>query len=105
MNFQETLKTLPEIGHLASLDIINTDGERIHCIPAVPGKLGSLRVYHALAQRYCGQLNNEAAEQGLRWFAEHTEDARQHKGKHPNIDLLLQVVEQNQQFVLVEHER
>jgi hypothetical protein len=34
----------------------------------------------------------DAAQEGLVIYAEHTEDAKLHKGKHPNIDRLLEVV-------------
>ncbi len=32
---------------------------------------------------------------GLEWFAEHVEDAKNNVGKHPNIDLLFRVIEQD----------
>ena len=34
MNFQETLATLPEIGHLNGLNICSEDGDIVHHIPA-----------------------------------------------------------------------
>ncbi|HRN76341.1 DUF2322 family protein [Ottowia sp.] len=89
MNFAETLASLPPIGHLRGLDIIDAQGAVVRHIPAEPGKLGSLRVYNALAERFGGRLSAEAVAQGLVWFAEHVADARAHPGSHPNIDLLL----------------
>lgn len=91
MTFQEILATLPAIDHLRGLDVVHSDGSVVHHIPAAAGKLGSLKLYHALAQQFDGRLDTEAAEQGLVWFAEHVADALQHPGKHPNIDLLLKV--------------
>ena len=96
MNFQETLATLPEIGHLNGLNICSEDGDIVHHIPAAPGKLGSLKLYHALAERFDSRLDAETAQQGLQWFAEHVADARAHPGKHPNIDLLFRVVAEHQ---------
>lgn len=89
MNFAETLATLPTADHLRGLDIVDADGAVVHHIPAAPGKMGSLRVYHALAQAFGGALNADAVAQGLGWFAEHVADARARPGAHPNIDLLL----------------
>ena len=89
MDFATTLATLPPIGHLRALDVVDADGAVVHHIPAAPGKLGSLRVYHALAERFGGRLSAEAVVQGLAWFAEHVAEARAHPGSHPNIDLLL----------------
>ena len=88
MDFKTVLDTLPPIDHLSGLTILD-NGTVIHHIPAVAGKLGSLRVYNALAQEFNGKLK------GLQLFAEHTQDARENVGKHPNIDLLLRVIEQD----------
>lgn len=95
MNFKEYLSTMPDIDHLSGLDVVAHDGTIVHTIPAIEGKLGSLKLYHALAQQFDGVLNATTAEQGLTWFAEHVADAKQNVGKHPNIDLLLHI-HQNQ---------
>ena len=100
MNFQDYLATFPPIDHLTGLDVQDADGKTVHHIPAVQGKLGSLKLYNALAERFNGRLDKEAAEQGLIWFAEHVADARAHTGKHPNIDLLLQVQKENLRLLL-----
>lgn len=95
MSFKENLEKMPSIEQLSGLDIIDAHGEIIHNIPAVEGKLGSLKLYNALAVQFAGKLDAAAAEQGLAWFAEHVADAEQNVGKHPNIDLLIKV-KQNQ---------
>lgn len=89
MNFAETLALLPAADHLKGVDVLDAAGKLVHHIPAVPGKLGSLRVYNALARAYGGQLGAEAIAQGIVWFAEHVAEARARPGTHPNIDLLL----------------
>ena len=101
MNFQENLATMPSVEHLRGLDICSQDDEVIHHIPAIAGKLGSLKVYHALAQQFDGELGIAAAERGLEWFAEHVADAEAHPGKHPNIDLLFRVKEENLKLKLI----
>lgn len=65
MTFQENLATLPAIDHLSGLDVCDETGSAIHHIPAAPGKLGSLKLYHALAVEFNGRLNAAAAERGL----------------------------------------
>lgn len=88
--FAENLASFPDIAHLNGIEI--TDGENIiHTIPAIEGKLGSLKLYHALALKFNNTLNTQAAEQGLQWFAEHLADAQANPGKHPNIDLLFNI--------------
>lgn len=100
MNFQDYLATFPPIDHLTGLDVRDADGKTVHHIPAVQGKLGSLKLYNALAERFDGKLDKKAAEQGLIWFAEHVADARAHLGKHPNIDLLEKVVQSGETLLL-----
>ena len=45
-----------------------------------------------------GAITPDAARKGLELFVEHAEDARQHPGKHPNIDRLLDVIAGNKTF-------
>ena len=100
MNFKDILETLPSIEHLTGLDVLN--GETvIHHIPAAPGKLGSLRLYNALAEKFNGKLDRTSAQQGIEWFAEHVEDAKQNPGKHPNIDLLFKVIAEELNYSLI----
>ena len=100
MNFKDILETLPSIEHLTGLDVLK--GETvIHHIPAAPGKLGSLRLYNALAEKFNGKLDRTSAQQGIEWFAEHVEDAKQNPGKHLNIDLLFKVVEEELSYSLM----
>ncbi|VEI76627.1 Uncharacterized protein conserved in bacteria [Mannheimia haemolytica] len=94
MQFKDYLATFPAIEHLAGLNVVNS-GEVIQHIPAIEGKLGSLKLYNALFSKFDGKLTASAAKQGLEWFAEHVEDAKNNVGKHPNIDLLFRVIEQD----------
>lgn len=105
MQFKDYLATFPAIDHLSGLDVLNEQGETVHHIPAVEGKLGSLKLYHALFAKFNGKLTACSAEQGLEWFAEHLEDARQNPGKHPNIDLLLKAQAENLDWTLVPREK
>jgi len=87
MTFADTLKTLPEFTgeHLLLAD---ASGQETARIANAPGTAGSFRVYAYLAGKY-GAITPEAAAEGLAIFAEHTEDASRHPGKHPNIDRLM----------------
>lgn len=95
MTFQDYLAQMPDIAHLSGLTVADENGQAVHRIPAVEGKLGSLKLYHALYERFSGSLNAEAAAQGLLWFADFIEDAQANPGKHPNIDLLQKVQAEN----------
>ncbi len=90
MAFADNLKQLPKISHLAGLQLL--DGEEVVAtLENKPGQSGSLAVYNHLAQLY-GAIGAEAAKKGLELFAEHAVEAREHPGKHPNIDRLLQLL-------------
>ncbi|MCD6704861.1 MAG: DUF2322 family protein [Thiobacillus sp.] len=90
MNFADTLKTLPEF---TGDKIVLTDaaGAEVATIVNAFGTAGSFRVYAHLARQY-GVIDAEAAAEGLAIFAEHTEDASLHPGKHPNIDRLIAIL-------------
>jgi hypothetical protein len=91
--FSENLKKLPGISHLAAINLLDADGNVLVAIENKPGSQGSLSVYNHLAQTF-GAITPDAAKKGLEIFAEHTEDARLHPGKHPNIDRLLSLIEE-----------
>ena len=59
MNFAEILATLPAADHLRGLDVVDASGAVVHHIPAAPGKMGSLRLYNALAEKFGGALNGD----------------------------------------------
>lgn len=95
MSFAENLKKLPGISHLAALNLLDADGNVVASIENKAGSQGSLALYNHLGQTY-GAITPEAAEKGLELYAEHTGDARQHPGKHPNIDRLFALTETGQ---------
>lgn len=91
MAFATNLKQLPKISHLAAIDLLDGEGIVVATIENKPGQAGSLAVYNHLGQIY-GAITVEAAKKGLELYAEHTDDARQNPGKHPNIDRLAALV-------------
>ncbi len=91
--FAENLKKLPGISHLAAINLLDAEGNVLVAIENKAGSQGALAVYNHLAQTY-GAITPDAARKGLELFAEHTDDARTHPGKHPNIDRLLGLIEE-----------
>jgi hypothetical protein len=86
--FKDNLQQLPTVEGVQRIDLVDSKGAVVASIENQPGKQGSLAVYQYLKQRF-GTLNAKAAEHGLVVFAEHTADARNRPGAHPNIDRLL----------------
>ncbi|NVO28965.1 DUF2322 family protein [Donghicola sp. C2-DW-16] len=91
-SFKENLMLLPSIDGLSRIELVDGSGDVVATIENQPGKQGSLAVYQYLAQEF-GALDSEAAQLGLSIFAEHTEDAKNRPGAHPNIDRLVAIIE------------
>lgn len=91
-SFKENLRNLPSIDDIERLELMDAAGNVLASIENQPGKQGSLAVYQYLLATF-GVLNAEAATHGLAVFAEHTEDARNRPGAHPNIDRLFAIAE------------
>ena len=96
-SFSENLAQLAPVDALQRLSLVGIDGKTFAVIENAPGTQGSFRVYHHVAQKW-GGIGSNAAQEALILFAEHTEDARLHPGKHPNIDRLLEIVERDLHF-------
>jgi hypothetical protein len=88
--FKDNLQLLPPIDGIARIDLIDAQGAVVASIENQPGKQGSLAVYQYLQQAF-GALDAKAAAHGLEVFAEHTADARNRPGAHPNVDHLLAI--------------
>lgn len=88
--FKDNLAQLPAIDGIERIDLVDAKGAVVASIEKMPGKQGSLAVYHYLQQAF-GALDAKAAEHGLAVFAEHTADARNRPGAHPNVDRLLAI--------------
>jgi len=88
--FKGNLAQLPPIDGLERIDLVDAAGVVVASIENQPGKQGSLAVYHYLKQAF-GALDAQAAEHGMLVFGEHTADARNRPGAHPNIDRLLAI--------------
>ncbi|ABE35048.1 hypothetical protein DR64_6228 [Paraburkholderia xenovorans LB400] len=88
--FKDNLAQMPGIEGIARIDLVDGKGAVIAGIENKPGKQGSLAVYNYLQQTF-GTLDAKAAAHGLVVFAEHTADARNRPGAHPNVDILLAI--------------
>lgn len=93
MTFAENLAKLPKVDKIQKLQLYGgTHSELLGEIENKPGQSGSVAVYYHLGVKY-GAISPKAAREGLELYAEHTDDARAHPGKHPNIDRLFQIIE------------
>ena len=88
--FADNLAGLPGADHLAFIEVTGPD-DVLSRIENKPGSQGSLRLYRFLFEKY-GEIDAVAAEAGLALYAEHVAEAREHPGRHPNIDRLIGIV-------------
>jgi hypothetical protein len=93
--FSDILQTLDDASHVMRIELYNKDGSSAGSIENKPGSQGSIKVYYHLARMY-GEISLDAAVEGLSLYAEHTEDAENCPGKHPNVDRLLNILEDEQ---------
>lgn len=97
--FSDILQTLDDASHVARIELYNQDGSPAGVIENKPGSQGSIKVYSHLARMY-GEISLDAAVEGLSLYAEHTQDAENCPGKHPNIDRLLNILEDEQSLTV-----
>lgn len=90
VTFKDNLQQLPPVDGVQRIDLVESNGVVVAAIENQPGKQGSLAVYQYLKRSF-DTLDANAAEHGLAVFAEHTADARNRPGAHPNVDRLLAI--------------
>jgi hypothetical protein len=90
--FSDVLLTLDSVDEVQRIELYYENGEPAGAIENKPGSQGSVKVFHHLYKMY-GGITLDAAVEGLALYAEHTEDAENCPGKHPNVDRLINVLE------------
>ena len=93
--FSDVLLTLDNAEDVKRSELFHPDGTSAGVIENKPGSQGSIKVYNHLYKMF-GDITLDAAVEGLALYAEHTEDAENCPGKHPNVDRLLNVLEDEQ---------
>lgn len=97
--FSDIIQTLDNADHVKRIELYDNNNQPAGVIENKPGTQGSIKVYHHLFKMF-GEINTDAAVEGLALYAEHTEDAEDHPGKHPNIDRLLNVLDKEQTLTI-----
>ncbi|WP_024325898.1 DUF2322 family protein [Thioalkalivibrio sp. AKL19] len=84
-------KKLPDVSNIERLELFGEDYNPTATIENVDGQNLSLQIYYQLALDY-GGIGPKAANSGLLLYGSHADDARANPGKHPNIDRLIDVL-------------
>jgi hypothetical protein len=90
--FSDVLLTLDSADEVQRIELYEEDGKSAGVIENKPGSQGSVKVFYHLYKMF-GGITLDAAVEGLALYAEHTEDAENCPGKHPNVDRLINVLE------------
>lgn len=90
--FSDVLLTLDSADEVQRIELYLENGAPAGSIENKPGSQGSVKVFYHLYKMY-GGITLDAAVEGLALYAEHTEDAENCPGKHPNVDRLINVLE------------
>ena len=90
-------KKLPDVSNIERLELFGEDYNPTATIENVEGQSLSLQIYSQLALDF-GGIGPKAANSGLLMYGSHADDARANPGKHPNIDRLIDVL--NNDFYL-----
>ena len=90
--FSDVLLTLDSADEVRRIELYHENGKPAGMIENKPGSQGSVKVFHHLYKMY-GGITLDAAVEGLALYAEHTVDAENCPGKHPNVDRLINVLE------------
>jgi len=99
-NFNDILEELPNISHIKQIKLINNTGDKFEYILNKQGSHGSIKLYNHLFLVF-GELNTNAAIEGLDLYCEHVEDAKHTPGKHPNIDRLLNIIKTKETLKII----
>ena len=91
--FSDILLTLDNADEVQRIELYDANGKPAGVIENKPGSQGSVKVYNHLYKMF-GDISLDAAVEGLSLYSEHTEDAENCPGKHPNVDRLINVLEE-----------
>ena len=96
-DFKSILATFAKVSHIKKIKLFDSHGHECGHILNEPGARGSIKLYNHLFLIF-GELNMDAAIEGLKLYCEHVEDAKNNPGKHPNIDRLLDIIKTKEVF-------
>ena len=97
--FSDILLTLDNADEVKRIELYYENGEPAGAIENKPGSQGSVKVFNHLYKMF-GGITLDAAVEGLALYAEHTEDAENCPGKHPNVDRLINVLENEEPLTI-----
>jgi len=93
-NFKAVLQSLEDTSSIRCIELFDADKRKVAEISNQEGSKGSVKIYHHLMKKF-PVLDQAAAAYGLELFSEYVIEARNHPGKHQNIDRLIEIEHNN----------
>lgn len=92
--FGEGFNDLQATDHLKQLRLVKQNADEIITLDNIPGKQASVKILYNIANNSI--IGIKEAERGLVLYGDYTEEEKQQPYAHPNIRLLLDIIENNQ---------
>ena len=90
--FKDILEKFEDASHVKKIILSNKDGGIVGAIENISGSLGSIKLYQHFYLTF-GELSIDAALKGIELYSEYSKEAKNYPGKHPNIDRLFDIIE------------
>ena len=87
---------LPDCDHLSQLNLHNNTTNNTHIVPNTAGKQASFKIFYAISRNPKQLITSVEAQQGLILFGDYVAEEKVHANSHPNIRLLLNVIENDE---------
>jgi hypothetical protein len=95
-NFGADFAQLADSAHITQLIVREPKTDTQHILPNISGKQASLKIYFAISRNPDNTIGRQQAQTGLELFGDYVADELEHPDAHPNIRLLLNIIENDE---------
>ena len=92
--FGKEFNNLADTSHINTLELTNIETKQKHVIENIPGKQASVKILAGIATD--NKITTKEAEIGLALYGDYTAEENQLPNSHPNIRLLLNIIENDE---------
>jgi hypothetical protein len=99
-SFGTDFVNLPDTSHLKSISLSDMNSSAFLRVDNIPGKQASVKILYAISQANDFKISSKQASTGITLFGDYTEEEIQRPDSHPNIRLLLNIIEKDEVWKL-----
>ena len=100
MKFADDFYTLADCSHITQLNLYNNSSDSTHTLLNLPGKQASLKIFYAISRNPEQHISLSQAQRGLRLFGDYVAEEEAQPNSHPNIRLLLDIIQHKHVWVV-----